>query len=119
MNTMKDKLSYYDEENKALSIKFAKTNETLTEQKRMNKEFLSEILQLREVQVVLTKEQQEKKCVAAKCDALVAELSESSSELQVFRNKQAELLDFTSKLTEKNTILQSENSGLVEKVSLK
>jgi hypothetical protein len=55
VNQMKVKLSSFDNENKANMITIQNYKETLNNQKQMNKDLLSEILQLRELQVTLTK----------------------------------------------------------------
>jgi hypothetical protein len=62
------------------------------------------------------REQQEKNVLQVKVESLSAELNELSQEMFNFKQKQTDSLSFTSKLTEKNTKIQSENSVLNEKV---
>lgn len=58
----------------------------------------------------------EKTKLDQKVKLLTSELSEIQTEMKSSQEKQTELLNFTSKLTEKNINLQSENTSLNEKV---
>ena len=67
--------------------------------------------------VFIYREQQEKKLIESKFEALNIELNDLNHEMKNFKQKESENLLFTSKLTEKSTRLQSENSILNEKVN--
>jgi len=53
--TLKDRLHCMEQERKLQESSLSKYKETLQSQKQMNKDLLSEILQLRELQETLTK----------------------------------------------------------------
>jgi hypothetical protein len=53
VNTLKDKLNFYENDYKNHESSISKYNETLQSQKQLNKDLLTEILQLRELQAVL------------------------------------------------------------------
>jgi predicted nuclease with TOPRIM domain len=64
----------------------------------------------------ILREQNEKTNIEQKLAAVSTELIDLQLELNVNQEKQNELLAFTSKLTEKNTSLQSENAAITEKL---
>jgi chromosome segregation ATPase len=113
---LRDKLQTMDHERKIQDLSFAKYKETLQNQKQMNKELLNECLQLRELQETVTKEQSEKVKQEQKLKQLELDLSELQLDLASSQTSQNDLLSFTSKLTEKNTQLQSEKTSLTEKL---
>jgi chromosome segregation ATPase len=55
ISTLKDKLNFYENDYKNHESNIAKYTDTLQSQKQLNKDLLTEILQLRELQAVLTK----------------------------------------------------------------
>lgn len=114
--SLRDSLQCMDKERKLQESSLTKFKETLQSQKQMNKDLLTEILQLRELQETLTNEKTEKTNLEQKIKVLTEELKEVQEEMESGQKKQNELLSFTSKLTEKNTILQSENTTLSEKL---
>ena len=77
------------------------------------------ILQFRFFFSCICREQQEKNVLTTKYETITTELNDLTLEMDILKKKESENLSFTSKLTEKNTKLQSENSILSEKVNFK
>ncbi|CAF1025792.1 unnamed protein product [Brachionus calyciflorus] len=113
---LREKVKQYEIDKNSLENSISKYKETLQAQKNLNKDMFNENLQLREHQETWTKDMEEKKEMEHKLILYKTEISELEQEMALNKNKQNELLAFTSKLTEKNTLLQSENSILSEKL---
>merc|ERR1740128_332894 len=126
LETLRKKHKHLLEENNELSIKvqagekarlsyestLSSLKETVNQQKAEIVDLYAKCAELESVKIQFDREAE--KCTAkdAEVTRLRAESVEMQADMTACRSKEAELLDFTQKLTDKNVILQSEFSNM-------
>ena len=126
LETLRKKHKHLLEENNELSIKvqagekarlsyestLSSLKETVNQQKAEIVDLYAKCAELESVKIQFDREAE--KCTAkdAEVTRLRAESVEMQADMTACRSKEAELLDFTQKLTDKNVILQSEYSNM-------
>ncbi|XP_072027408.1 coiled-coil domain-containing protein 186-like isoform X2 [Amphiura filiformis] len=94
----------------------SKFKELLNSQKEENRRLTKQVDELKALQHKLQDAKEEVKKMETNMSGQKEEYSELETELQSHRQKQIELLQFTEKITAKNTQMNSDNSALSDKV---
>lgn len=110
------KLIKAESENMELKEALAAEREALTSRDREVDELLAQVAEAESLRSKLASGAKRAKELEAEAERLKDDLSESQGIAQASKNKEAELLDFAAKMTERNVTLQSDVESLTCKV---
>ena len=122
LESLKEKYQQVLDENSKLSLKVgafekerseqetlvSKLKDTVETQKRETVDLMAQVAEIESLKMRLSNEEEKLASSKADGDQLRADMLELSNDMDSCRRKEAELLEFTQKLTEKNVTLQSE-----------
>eukprot|EP00095_Tigriopus_kingsejongensis_P008244 maker-scaffold230_size244653-snap-gene-0.15 protein:Tk08244 transcript:maker-scaffold230_size244653-snap-gene-0.15-mRNA-1 annotation:"hypothetical protein L798_00576" len=94
-----------------------KLKETISSQKQENIGLMAQVAELESLRMQLQKSQEKLDAKVKECEDLRVDVHELNTDMSACRQKEAELLEFTQKLTDKNVTLQSDLAALEAKSS--
>ena len=126
MDTLREKYKQVIEENNTLSVKVqnlekerlesdaavSRLKETVAAQNREISDLLAQVAEMESLRMQLQREEEKCAAKAAEVERLRQEAAEIGEDMAACRRKEAEMLDFTQKLTDKNVSLQSNLTAL-------
>eukprot|EP00094_Tigriopus_californicus_P012861 TCALIF_12435-PA protein Name:"Similar to Otg1 Uncharacterized protein C10orf118 homolog (Mus musculus)" AED:0.15 eAED:0.15 QI:1/0.4/0.16/0.83/0.8/0.5/6/0/729 len=131
LGSLRDKYHKLIDENNGLSVRIqkletdrhesdaqiARLKDMVASQKRENGGLIAQVAELESLKLQLQKVQDQLEAKAQACRDLEVDVNELNADMSSCRLKEAELLEFTQKLTDKNVILQSSLAALEAKSS--
>ena len=132
LGTLREKYNKLIEENNTLSVKIqkieterlesdeqiGKLKESLAQFKQENVDLLAQVAEMESLRLQLQRSEEKVAAQTAESERLKEEAKELNEDMSACRKKEAELLEFTQKLTDKNVTLQSDLAALEAKFSV-
>lgn len=131
LGSLREKYNKLIDENNGLSVRIqkleterhesdaniARLKDMVSAQKRENGGLIAQVAELESLKMQLQRVQDKLEAKVQECQDLEVDVKELNTDMSACRLKEAELLEFTQKLTDKNVVLQSSLASLEAKSS--